>query len=63
MKVHSVLVGISKDFSYSYAYRLMQLYMNMCDIICYVKDFLTSMYTLTHINDDLVNGGTWGGVS
>ena len=63
MNVNSVLVGMWKDCSYSYAYRLMHWYMNMCDIMCYVKGFLTSIYTLPHMNDDLVNGGLFIGVS
>lgn len=58
MNVHSVLVGMWKDSLYSYAYELMHWYMNMCDIMCYVKYLPTSMYTLTHMNGDLVNGGT-----
>ena len=29
--------------------------MNMCDIMGYVKGLLTSMYTLIHMTDDLVN--------
>ena len=61
MNVHNVLVGILKDCSYSCPYGFMLL--NMCDIIYYVKGLLISMETLTHINDDLVNGVTLRGVS
>ena len=34
----------------------------MCDIMGYVKGLLTSMYTLIHMNDDLVNKGALKGV-
>ena len=32
-------------------------------LICYVKGLFTSIYTFTHMNDDLVNTGTLRGVS
>ena len=34
----------------------------MCDLMCYVKGFLTYKYIHTHKNDDLVNRGKLNGV-
>ena len=48
VNVHTPLRGyIWKNFSYSYPYRLTHWYMNLCDLMCYVKGFLTYMYTHT----------------
>ena len=62
MNTHSVLVGLyQKDCSYSYTYRVMHWYMNMCDIYV-LSETYAHIQVHTHMYEDLVNRGALKGV-